>query len=208
MSSGPASAAVALALFFAPAASAAAPPVEKVGRASLSFYWIIDECSAEYRGRADVLLRDVRGHVLARTTHKFRRALVLEGIGWLRDGRAVMYDRKRDGEHRFRIAKERNGLTVTGCALVPFRTAAVDPRVIKLGSRIYIPQLRGTRLPDGTIHDGVFIASDRGHFRGKHVDLFVGQGARGARPFVRRGYASRSHVTVYLLQAGTNACGG
>src|SRR5437870_2935475 len=113
MSSGPASAAVALALFFAPAASAAAPPVENVGRASLSFYWIIDESSAQYRRRADALLRDVRGRVLASTSRKFRRELVLEGIGWLRDGRAVMYDRKKNGEHRFRIAKERNGLTVT-----------------------------------------------------------------------------------------------
>lgn len=197
-------AAVTLSLFLAPAAMSAQP--EKIGKASLSFYWIIDESSAQYRGRADALLRDVRGRVLASTSRKFRRALVLEGTGWLRDGRAVMYDRKLHGEHRFRIAKEKFGFSVTGCALVPFRTAAVDPRVIKLGSKIYIPQLKGARLPDGTIHDGIFIASDRGHFRGRHVDLFVGQGARGARPFVRRGYPSRSHVTVVLLSSGGSGC--
>lgn len=207
MSSTRATTAVALTLFFAPAAMAAAPPV-KVGKASLSFYWIIDENAAEYRGRADVALRDVRGRVIARTSRKFRRALVLEGTGWLRDGRAVMYDRKLHGEHRFRIAKEKCGFAVTGCALIPFRTAAVDPHFIKLGSKIYIPQLKGTRLPDGTIHDGVFTATDRGHFHGRHVDLFVGTGARGARPFVRRGYASRSHVTVYLLEGGGERCGG
>src|SRR6185436_11070165 len=105
-----------------------------------------------------------------------------------------------------RIAKERFGFAVTGCALVPFTTAAVDPHFIKLGSKIYIPQLKGARLPDGTIHDGVFIASDRGHFRGRHVDLFVGLGARGARPFVRRGYGSRSHVSVVVLSSGGTAC--
>jgi 3D (Asp-Asp-Asp) domain-containing protein len=205
MSSGTASAAVALALFFAPTAAVAAPPAPKV-RASLSFYWIIDENSPQYRGRADALLRDVHGRVIAHTSRKFRRAVVLEGTGWLRDGRAVMYERKLHGEHRFRIA-DKCGFSVTGCALIPFRTAAVDPHVIKLGSRIYIPQLKGARMPDGTIHDGIFIATDRGHFRGKHVDLFVGTGPRGARPFVRRGYPSRSHVTVVLLDSGTKGCG-
>jgi len=185
----------------------AAPPAS-LGKASLSFYWIIDESAPQYRGRADALLRDARGRVVAHTSRKFRRALVLEGFGWLCDGRAVIYDRKIGGEHRFRVVKARCGFAVTGCALVPFRTAAVDPHFIKLGSKIYIPQLKGTRLPDGTIHDGVFTATDRGHFRGRHVDLFVGEGSRGARPFVRRGYGSRSHVTVVLLRAGGKGCGG
>jgi hypothetical protein len=63
---------------------------------------------------------------------------------------------------------------------------------------VYIPQLRGARLPDGTIHNGMFIATDRGRFRGAHIDLFAGDGPRGARPFIRRGYGSRSHVTVYV----------
>lgn len=211
MTSGTASAAVALALFIAPAASVAAPPAAaapgpKVGRASLSFYWIIDESAPQYRGKNDALLRDVHGRVIARTTRKFRRALVLEGSGWLRDGRAVSYECKSDGEHRFRVGKEKCGFAVSGCALVPYRTVAVDPHVIKLGSKLYIPQLKGTRLPDGTIHDGVFTAADRGHFRGKHVDLFVGPGARGANPFIRRGYPSRSHVTVYLLPSTAHGC--
>ena len=205
MSYARAAAAVSLTLFFAPAAMAAPPA--KGTKVSLSFYWIIDESSAQYRGRADAPLRDVRGHVLARTSRKFRRALVLEGTGWLRDGRAIMYDRKVGGEHRFCIAREKCGFAVTGCALIPFRTAAVDPHVIKLGSKIYIPQLKGARLPDGTIHDGIFIATDRGHFRGRHVDLFVGTGARGARPFIRRGYGSRSHVTVVVLQSDGSVCG-
>lgn len=200
-----ATAAVSLTLLFAPAAMAA--PGAKPAKASLSFYWIIDESSAQYRGRADAVLRDVRGRVIAHTTRKFRRALILEGTGWLRDGRAVMYECKADGEHRFRTAKEKCGFAVTGCALIPFRTAAVDPHFIKLGSKIYIPQLKGTRLPDGTIHDGVFLATDRGHFRGRHVDLFVGTGARGARPFVQHGYGSRSHVTVVLLKSDGSRCG-
>jgi len=124
---------------------------------------------------------------------------VLEGSGRLRDGRVVTYHCKRGGEHRFRLTKAQSGLAVTGCELVPFRTVAVDPRVIPLGSTIYIPQLKGARLPDGTIHDGIFIAADRGHFRGRHVDVFVGASPRGIRPFARRGYGSRSRVTVIVL---------
>jgi 3D (Asp-Asp-Asp) domain-containing protein len=186
------------ALLLAAPAMAAKPPV-KVGKAMLTFYWVADESASRYRGGPEAVLRDARGHVIARTTRKFRRALVLEGAGWLRDGRAVMYDRKKGGEHRFRLVRSKYGYAITGRALVPFRTVAVDPRFVKLGSKIYIPQLKGARLPDGTIHDGVFIAADRGHFRGRHVDLFVGDGPRGARPFKQRGYGSRSHVTVYRL---------
>jgi 3D (Asp-Asp-Asp) domain-containing protein len=199
VTSARASAAVALALLVAPAPAFAEPPA-RVGRAVLSFYWVIDESSPQYRGAADVPLRDARGHVLAHTTRKFRKALVLEGSGWLRDGRSIVYECKRGGEHRFRIVNARTGVAITGCALVPFRTVAVDPHFVKLGSKIYIPQLKGARLPDGTIHDGMFLAVDRGHFRGRHIDVFVGAGAHGARPFLRRGYGSRSHVTVYLVK--------
>ncbi|HKS23686.1 MAG TPA: 3D domain-containing protein [Thermoanaerobaculia bacterium] len=186
-----------MALLPAPPATAASPATIK--KAMLSFYWVIDESAPAYRGRAaEVALRDARGHVIATTSRKFRRALVLEGAGRLRDGRVVTYNCKRRGEHRFRLTKAQSGLAVTGGALVPFRTVAVDPRVIKLGSKIYIPQLKGAKLPDGTIHDGIFVAADCGHFRGRHVDIFVGESPRGARPFARRGYGSRSHVTVVV----------
>lgn len=206
MSTWRVTAAVELALLLAPAAMAAPPPA-KVGRAVLSFYWLTDESAPQYRGPANVALRDARGHVLAHTSRKFRRALVLEGAGWLRDGRGVTYDCKVGGEHRFRVTKSKCGYSVTGCPLVPFRTVAVDPHVIPLGSSISIPQLKGTRLPDGTVHDGMFVAVDRGHFHGRHIDLFVGTGARGVRPFARRGYGSRSHVTVYVVRSGGSRCG-
>jgi len=153
VSSTRAAGAMVLTLLVGPAAMA--KPV-KVGRAMLTFYWTIDEGAARYRGAPDALLCDARGNVIERTSRKFRKALVLEGTGCLRDGRTVTYDRKVHGEHRFRVGK----FTATGCALVPYRTVAVDPRFISLGSRIYIPQLKGTRLPDGTIHDGVFVDAD------------------------------------------------
>jgi 3D (Asp-Asp-Asp) domain-containing protein len=176
---------------------------QKVGRAVVTFYWVIDENSPQYRGKTNAVLRDPAGRVIARTHKQFKIDLVRQGSGWLRDGRTVIYIKRVDGESRFRVSRSKYGLGSTGCRLIPYRTIAVDPRFVKLGTRVYIPQLKGTQLPDGTVHDGMFIASDRGHFRGAHVDFFVGAGSRGARPFIRKGYRSRSHVTVY--NAGRSA---
>lgn len=181
------------------AGGASGAPPEKVGRALVTFYWLIDETASRYRGKDTVTLEDARGRVIARTTSRFRRELIMEGSGRLCDGRTVEYDRKSHGKNRFRIARSKFGGGKLGCALVPYRTIAVDPHFIKLGSTVSIPQLKGAQLPDGTIHDGIFMADDRGHFRGAHIDFFIGAGAKGARPFIRKGYGSRSHVTAYLV---------
>jgi 3D (Asp-Asp-Asp) domain-containing protein len=176
--------------------AAPAAPV-KVGRALVTFYWVADESLPKYRGDASAVLRDPRGRVIARTHRQFKIDLVRQGSGWLRDGRTIVYIKRIAGESRFRISRTRYGLGSTGCGLVPYRTIAVDPRFVRLGTKIFIPQLKGARLPDGTLHDGMFIAADRGHFRGAHVDVFVGAGPAAARPFIRKGYGSRSHVTIY-----------
>jgi 3D (Asp-Asp-Asp) domain-containing protein len=175
-----------------------AEPHEKISRALVTFYWIIDESSSHYKGKRTSELRDVHGNVLAYTYHRFKLDLVREGTGWLKDGRTVMFEKKVNGESRFRITSSKYGLSSNGCPLVPFRTIAVDPHVIRIGSRVYVPQLKGMVLPDGTTHDGMFIAADRGHFRGKHLDFFIGAGTRGVRPFYRKGYGSRSRVTVHV----------
>jgi 3D (Asp-Asp-Asp) domain-containing protein len=195
-------------LIFLLATTAGAAPPRRIGRALVTFYWLIDEGAPRYRGKARAELEDVRGHVIAMTTVRFRHDLIREGSGRLRDGRTVAYDRRLHGTNRFRIVASEYGVGRLGCALVPYRTIAVDPRFVKLGTTISIPQLKGARLPDGTIHDGIFVANDRGHFHGAHIDLFVGLGPKGARPFIRKGYGSRSHVTVYRLgDAAPDDCG-
>jgi 3D (Asp-Asp-Asp) domain-containing protein len=186
-------------LAFLVATAAFAAPPRRAGRAIVTYYWLIDEAAPRYRGKARAELEDVRGHVIATTSVRFRRDLIREGSGHLRDGRTVAYDRRLHGTNRFRIVQAEYGVGRLGCALVPYRTVAVDPRFVKLGTTISIPQLKGAHLPDGTIHDGIFVANDRGHFRGAHIDLFVGIGPKGARPFIRKGYRSRSHVTFYLI---------
>lgn len=178
----------------------------KVGKALLTFYWIVDESSDRYDGKRETELRDARGRVLAKTHAAFRRDLVMEGTGWLRDGRTIRFDKTVRGEHRFRIIKSRYGITARGCPAEPYRTVAVDPRFVRLGSKIYVPELKGTVLPDGTEHDGFFVANDRGQFRGAHIDIFVGVGPRSTRPFIRKGYPSTSYVTVFLEGTTVRRC--
>ena len=184
------------------------PPGKKVGRATLTFYWIIDESSSRYRhAKKNYLLRDMHGNVVAHTSRRFKLDLVREGTGWLADGRTVTFEKRVAGESRFRVATTKYGLASNGCPLMPFRTIAVDPHLIEIGSKLYVPALKGTKLPDGTLHDGMFIAADHGHFRGLHIDVFAGAGPRATAPFIRHGNRSRSHVTVYVVgDGGRHAC--
>lgn len=71
------------------------------------------------------------------------------------------------------------GTGAKGWWLVPFRSIAVDRKVVKLGSVIYIPSVRGKEvvLPDGRLwlHDGYFLAADTGGaIKTNHIDLFTG----------------------------------
>lgn len=73
--------------------------------------------------------------------------------------------------------------------LIPYRSVAVDKRVIPVGSVLYIPQARGIPLylPDGTktTHDGYFFAADIGYgVEGTHIDVFLGITANNPFPFI------------------------
>jgi 3D (Asp-Asp-Asp) domain-containing protein len=179
-------------------ASLPAQAMEKLGRARITYYWLVDESDAGYERSTRAAIKDVRGKVIARTSSRFRRHLLLEGSGRLRDGRVVTYQKHVAGEARFRVTKHSHGAAYGRCPLVPYRTIAVDPKFIKLGTKVYIPELEGTRLPDGTIHDGIFMAEDRSKYvRGAHIDIFTEAGSRSARPFTSRGYRTGSRVTLF-----------
>jgi len=81
-----------------------------------------------------------------------------------------------------------------GIPLVPFRTLAADigrtkksepswkgkGGVVPVGTRVYIKEYKGIRLPDGTWHDGWFVVNDTGGgIFGVHFDVFVGTRALG-----------------------------
>ncbi|MGD9486469.1 MAG: N-acetylmuramoyl-L-alanine amidase-like domain-containing protein [Calditrichaceae bacterium] len=82
---------------------------------------------------------------------------------------------------------------------IPCRTIAVNPKIILIGSIVFIPDAVGLKLSDGTYHDGYFLAHDklasdsgsslgiytggnsecdfRGHLKdGKKINLYVVRG--------------------------------
>ncbi|TCB64860.1 hypothetical protein E0H88_14490 [Acinetobacter sp. ANC 4216] len=83
------------------------------------------------------------------------------------------------GKTRYQIAKGAYGDGVKNFKLIPYRTIAVDPKIIPYGTVIYIPQARGKiiKLPSGieVHHDGYFYAADTGGaIKGNHIDVFSG----------------------------------
>lgn len=94
------------------------------------------------------------------------------------------------GKSRFKRGRGVHGSGAGGRNMVPYRTVAVDPELIPLGSVLYIPAARGTvvTLDDGEthIHDGYFYAGDTGgSIDGNHVDVFIGYSAHNPFSFVK-----------------------
>jgi 3D (Asp-Asp-Asp) domain-containing protein len=144
----------------------------------LSFYWLAYE--SEYANEPyDVDIYTRQGYFIGRYPSAFVYELKLEGSGILRDGRVLNYD----GECNFgmgtcfkTLALDEHplGAGVQGRSLEPFRSIAVDPHVIPIGAPVYVPELVGLVLPDGTRHDGCLRADDMGGAIKQHkLDFFV-----------------------------------
>ena len=148
-----------------------------LGSFAPTFYRILDERAAEWQdSKRDVPLLTMSGELIERVTGEFKRQLDIEGSGRLRDGRVVNLDQKIDGGWRYVIVNNAPfGLGVDGYKLVPYRTLAVDLKVIRPGTVLYLPALDGVRLPDGERHDGFVFAHDEGQsITGNRIDVFVG----------------------------------
>ena len=66
-----------------------------------------------------------------------------------------------------------------GCKVVAMRTAAVDVALIPKRTLLFIKETVGLQMPDGSIHDGYWYASDTGGaIKGPKIDLFTGMSAR------------------------------
>jgi 3D (Asp-Asp-Asp) domain-containing protein len=150
---------------------------QPVGAFRPTFYRILDESNPEWPDEpATEPLLTVDGKEIARTGATFKHQLDIEGSGRLRDGRIVNINEKLDGAWRYLIVKHAAyGIGEDGYKLIPYRTIAVDPNVIKLGTVLYLPALKGIRLPSGEVHDGFVLAHDTGQgIVGDRIDLFVG----------------------------------
>jgi 3D (Asp-Asp-Asp) domain-containing protein len=114
-----------------------------------------------------------------------------EWLGNLSDGVKTATRRAR-----FMAVNHPLGCGVRNIPLMPFRTIAVDPGIVPLESVIFVPELRGITFEhEGRrfTHDGYLFAGDRGGaIRGRHIDVFMVDGA--AEPF-EKVFASTSSRT-------------
>lgn len=148
-----------------------------IGEFEPTFYRTLDESSEEWEEdeRTEELhTRD--GRLIARVTPEFKSRLDVEGSARLRDGRVVNFSEKVGGSWTYLVAEGATyGLDAKGRGLIPYRTLAVDPEVVPLGSVVYLPSLDGIKLPSGETHDGLCLAQDTGQtIVGHRIDIFVG----------------------------------
>jgi len=149
-----------------------------LGEFRLTFYWVAVETD-HLLDDGDSMIFTQRGHVLGTFPEKFVAEVSLEGTALLADGRIVNYDgRCRYGTGRCFDTLPRDewplGRGVQGRSLEPFRSVAVDPKIIPIGEAIYLPELDGVELPDGSFHDGCVRADDQGGaIKERKLDFFV-----------------------------------
>jgi len=149
----------------------------------------------EGQGQKDATIFDASCAEIAKVTRAFHDQVCVQGSGRLDNGATVSFA-KRDCTcaavcprteqkicfERLDPARFPHGRGATGRAITPLRTVAVDTTVIPLGTPIFVQEFRGLLRPDGTPHDGCFLAEDRGlKVRGRQIDVFTGDPALTTR---------------------------
>jgi len=139
-------------------------------------------------GAKEATVFDAACAPIARVTQKFHDQVCVQGSGRLGTGETVSFARRdcacaavcpRTSQkicfERLDPARFPHGRGAAGSAITPTRTVAVDVSLIPLGTRIFVPEYAGLPRPDGSTHDGCFVAEDRGlKVVGRHIDLFTG----------------------------------
>lgn len=179
----------------------------KIGNFKPTFYWVALE--RESNTKKTKPIKDMKGNIITYVTESFYKELVMEGTGRLLDGRIINFAgkvQKPDGniEIRFLIcppeAPYGYGAIDLAIPLIPFRSIAVDPNVVPLKSKIYIPKVVGMPLPDGSKHDGYFIASDVGAaIINKRIDMFTSYGDQSF-VFENYGIVNMKDLDIYLVE--------
>jgi 3D (Asp-Asp-Asp) domain-containing protein len=144
---------------------------------------------AEGQGDKNAKVFDAKCTVIASVTKAFHDQVCVQGSGKLTTGETISFAARdctcaaecpRTGQ---KICFEKldakafpAGRGASGKAIKPLRSVAVDTDVVPMGTILYIAEYDGLARPDGTKHDGCFIAEDRGtKVKGKHVDVFTGE---------------------------------
>tara|TARA_B100000925_G_scaffold291892_1_gene282235 strand:- start:5290 stop:5994 length:705 start_codon:yes stop_codon:yes gene_type:complete len=178
-------------------------------------YFIADEtkvsCSGSYAGveyygdeKSEVLTPG--GELIAEVCTRFFKVLSMEGTGRLKDRGNGSLTVNWAGSYTFRIMEKcifGEGVQKDLC-LIPYHTIAADLESHELGGVVFIPKAKGLMLPDGRIHNGLFLVRDTGGaFRGRgfnRIDLFVGNQNDENNVFIKAGMSHREKFSAYKLE--------
>jgi 3D (Asp-Asp-Asp) domain-containing protein len=189
-----------------PVDAAPEPEPRPLGKFSITFYYVVGEeevapkpavandnrpadgevelASVAERSLVTLYARNKdRCEPITEVSREFATQLRIQGTGKLRDGRVVNIWGHCPCEQSpcFKVTAAQWGTAGNGRQLQPFRTVAVDPKVVKLGSLLHVPLLEGKVMPGrspwgGFVHDGCVVADDvGGGIKGHQLDLFVGR---------------------------------
>ena len=168
------------------------PLVDELGW-QLTFYWLafqedflgpVGSVPAGNRrapaaARTWVELYSREGYFMARVPERFAWSLRMEGSGVMQDGRIFNYNGPCNYGYgtcfqQVDVTQFPYGRGAGMRPLIPFKSVAVDPRVFALGETLYLPELDGVLLPDGSLHDGCVRADDvGGAIKRRKMDFFV-----------------------------------
>ncbi len=168
------------------------PDARYLGKFKTTFYWVVEE--DDYNQSRTVPLYDDHGNLLGKFPSAFVQDFKREAAAQLKDGRRISY-LKRAG--RAQVVDKFLG--TGGFKLTELSSIAVDPRVIPMGSLVYIPQAENVTV-GGKRLTGLFRAHDIGSaVKGKHIDIFVGS-KDNCEAFQLAGVRSAGNVDVYVLE--------
>ncbi len=182
-------------------------PDRKLGSFKLTYYYMAEQEG----GRKNVQLYDRKGcRRIARVSRKDAKQLALQGGGKLDDGRILIYAGhcKCSGAPCYKLAQESHewGTGVNDRPLSPFRSVAVDPSRVAIGTVLYVPELDGLTVPGhqpygGFVHDGCVVADDRGGgIKGRQIDFFV------AKKVHYTAFSRRHHIRRVNVFRGGERC--
>jgi 3D (Asp-Asp-Asp) domain-containing protein len=149
-----------------------------------SYYYL----PAEPPGPLEAPLYDARCAMIALVPRSFHDDVCVQGSGRLVSGEVVSFVKRdcacaavcpRTGQHicfdKLEPSRYPSGRGATGRPIRPLSSVAVDTSMIPLASRLFIQEFVGMPRPNGSPHDGCFVAEDRGlRVVGRHVDVFTG----------------------------------
>lgn len=158
----------------------------------------VDWCAAALQGSVSVKTRSKTSAYVFIDDDGPEQANCDDQLGNLPDG-----VKRATRRARFKTVGHPLGCGVRDIPLLPFRTVAVDPGVIPIGSVVYVPELRGIAFRfDGEtyVHDGYLFAGDRGGaIHGRHVDVFMSSDDAG--PFESLFASTSAHTFSAFIVA-------